>query len=121
MRATSGFIRLFIRGLAWDAEAASATFSDTLKVAARARLTNSAQGKVLVGTASGGTSATFTLPPLGDLTAQDLAEVCSLLLDKVEQLKAADEGITDEELVVALLACFQSVRRYQSDFSALRV
>jgi hypothetical protein len=121
VRATSAFVRLFIRGLAWDATDASATFAATLKAASRAKLTNSSKGKVLIGTASGGTSAQFALPPLGDLTADDIAQVCSVLLDKVDVLKAATPAITDANLVVALLAAFQPIRNIQADFSRLRV
>jgi hypothetical protein len=120
VRATSAFVRLFIRGLAWDAEAASATFAATLKSAAKARLSDSSKGKVLVGTTAGGTSVTYALPPMDSLTADDLAEVCSLLLDKVDALKAATPSITDAQLVTALLAEFPSVRRYQSDYSGAR-
>lgn len=116
VRASSAFVRLFVRGLQWDAEDAGATFSDTLKTAARARLTNSARGKVLIGTASNGTSSTFSLPPLGDLTGNDVADVCSVLLDKVDAIRAADDAITDEALVVALLGEFESVRAVGYDF-----
>lgn len=117
MRATTGFIRLFIRGLAWDAAAASASFADTLKSAARAKLTDSTKGKVLTGTSSGGTVVTYTLPPLGTLTGEDVAEVCSRLLDRVDIIKAADSNIDDEALVVALLAAFQPIRSVRQDFS----
>lgn len=117
MRATSAFVRLFIRGLAWDAEDASATFADTLKAAARAKLTGSSKGKVLTGTMSGGTSVTFSLPPLGTLTADDVAEVCALILDRVDALLVETPGLTDAELLAALLLQFPSIRSSRLDHS----
>jgi hypothetical protein len=110
VRATSGFVRLFIRGLAWDAEDKGSAFADTLKAASRARLTDSAKGKVLTGTGSGGTSVQFTLPPLGDLTAGDVAEVCAKLLDAVDAIKAESPNVTDTQLVSLLLAQFPTIR-----------
>lgn len=117
MRATTAFIKLFVRGLAWDAEASSITFEAALKVAAQAKLTESKRGKVLTGTGQGGATVEYTLPPLGDMTAQDLAEVCSLLLDRVDALKAATPGITDDALKAALLAGLRPCREFRPDFS----
>jgi hypothetical protein len=118
VRGTTGFIRLFIRGLAWDAESAGATFADTLKAAARARLTDTSKGKVLLGTGTGGTSVTYTLPPIGDMTGQDLADVCSRLLDKCDQLLAANPALTDQLLPVMLLGEFpEAARSMRPDFS----
>lgn len=116
MRASSAFVRLFIRGLQWDADESNTTFADALKVAARARLQESAKGKVLTGTTSGGTSVTFALPPIGDLTADDLSDVCATLLDRVDEIKAAEPDVTDEALVAALLDRFPSIRVIGSDF-----
>lgn len=117
MRATSGFVRLFIRGLAWDAQAAGRSFVDTLEIAAKARLTESGKGKVLTGTASGGTSVSFTLPPLGSLSADDVAEVCSRLLDEVDILRGITPNITDDALKAGLLAAFPAIRSVHPDFS----
>jgi hypothetical protein len=123
VRATSGFIRLFIRGLAWDATESGSSFADALKTAARARLTDSSRGKVLVGTGMAGATVNYSLPPLGDLTGADLAEVCSTLLDQVDALKTATPAITDSNLVAGLLAKFpvgpapRSVRTFRPDFS----
>lgn len=123
VRATTGFIRLFIRGLSWDASEAGATLAATLKVAAKARLRDSARGKVLVGTGQGGASVNFTLPPLGDLTANDVGEVCSALLDAVDSLTAENPSTTDAELLAGLLAKFpaptspRTFRHLRPDFS----
>ncbi len=117
MRATSAFIKLFVRGLAWDATAQNITFEAALKVAAQARLADSKRGKVLTGTGQGGATVEYTLPPLGDMTAQDLAEVCSLLLDRVDALKAGTPSITDSALVAALLAGLKPIREFRPDFS----
>lgn len=117
MRATSGFVRLFIRGLSWDATESGQSFADALKGAARARLTDSARGKVLTGTGQGGADVSYTLPPLGDLTGNDVAEVCSRLLDRVDALVAETPAITDAALVTALLAAFPSIRMVRPDFA----
>jgi hypothetical protein len=120
VRATSGFVRLFIRGLAWDAKTAGRSFADTLEIAAKARLTESGKGKVLTGTASGGTSVSFTLPPLGSLNADDVAEVCSRLLDEVDLIVGETPSISDDQLKMALLAVFPAIRSLHPDFSGLR-
>lgn len=117
MRATSGFIRLFIRGLAWDSDESGQSFAESLKIAARARLVDTKRGKVLTGSGSGGTSVTFTLPPLGSLSADDVAEVCSNLLDRCDRIVAADSNITDAALVTALLSEVNPVRTVRPDFA----
>ena len=120
VRATSGFIRLFIRGLAWDANESGRSLVDTLEIAAKARLTESSKGKVLTGTSSGGTSVTFTLPPLGSLNADDVAEVCSRLLDEVDRLREENANITDDELKTGLLAAFPAIRMVRQNFGICR-
>ena len=117
MRATSAFKRLFIRGLAWDAEQSGGTFEDALRTAAKARLTETSRGKVLVGTATNGTSVNYSLPSVGDVSAQDMAEVCSAVLDAVDAIKAETPAIKDGDLLTALLAQFPSIRALRPDFS----
>ncbi len=110
-------MRLLIRGLAWDAEAGATTFAATLKSAAQSKLTSTQRGKVLVGTSSGGTAVQYALPPLGDMTADDLATVLSELLDHVDELVAANPTITDSALKTALLYRFVQVYATRPDFS----
>jgi hypothetical protein len=121
VRATSAFVRLYIRGLAWDAEDASASFADTLKAAARAKLTSTDKGKVLIGVTSGGTASTYTLPPLGNLSADDVAEVASAVLDACDVIVADDADITDADLKTALLASWPAggVCTFGRDFRGL--
>lgn len=124
MRATSAYIRLFIRGLDWDSQEAGVPFSDTLKTAARARLTETSKGKVLTGTAANGTSVTYTLPEDdGAIAANDIAQVCSQLLDEVDAIRAATPAISEEALVIALLALHPSIpaRAVGVNFSGLRL
>lgn len=120
MRATSGFVRLFIRGLAWDAEASGQSFVDTVKTAARARLTDTQRGKVLIAASSGHTSTQFSLPPIGSLAQEDIIEVCSAVLDRCDQLVAATPELTDDQLLPALLALFPSIVQTRPDFSVCR-
>jgi len=121
VRVTSAFIRLLIRGLQWDATQNGATLDDTLKTAAQAQLTQTERGKVLIGTSSGGTAVQYTLPPLGSLTAQDIADVLSWILDRVDALRAATPGLTDSQLFTALLAEKWGASSFSRDYSALRV
>jgi hypothetical protein len=108
-----------VRGLAWDAAANTATLDATLKAAAQARLTETAKGKVLIGSASNGTQVTYSLPPLGDLSAADVADVVSEILDRVDVIRVATPGATDTQIVTKLLADLQPVRAFRSDFTAL--
>jgi hypothetical protein len=123
VRATSGFIRLFIRGLAWDATEAQGLFVDTLKAASRAKLIKVGGATFLSLVSQGGAEVRYTLPPTDELTQGDIAEVCSALLDRVDAIKAADSSIADSALVTALLAAFpappppRSVRMLRPDFS----
>jgi hypothetical protein len=117
VRASSAFVRLFIRGLAWDADAQNRSLQEVLEAAAKARLTETSKGKVLIGTAANGASVNYALPPTDGLTAQDVAEVCSLLLDKIDAIVAANPGYGDEQIKAALLAAFPSVRTFTRDFS----
>jgi predicted MarR family transcription regulator len=97
---------------------------DGLKTVARAELGDVLKGKVLIGTASSGTQVTFTLPPLGSLTAEDIAEVCSRLLDQCDTLIEETPTLESdsEALKVALLGIFKpGIRSFQSDFRRLQV
>lgn len=113
MRATSGFIRLFIRGLAWDTERTGVSLLDGLKRVAFAKRDEVLKGKVLIGTTSSGTQVTFTLPPIGALTAEDIAEVCSRILDKCDELIEETPTLEDdsEALKLALLDYFKASPR----------
>lgn len=117
MRATTAFVRLLIRGLAWDAETGATTFAAALKSAAQAELTQTQRGKVLVGTSASGTAVQYALPPLGDMTADDVAQVLSELLDHVDELVAETPAITDSALKTALLNRFVQVYATRPDFS----
>lgn len=117
MRATADFIRLFVRGLKWDADEQAITFEQALKNASRARLEVSSKGKVLIGTASGGTSVSYALPAIGDITADDVVSICSQLLDVVDRIKAATPAVTDAALYTAVLADVAPVRSTRPDFS----
>lgn len=121
MRATSAFVRLFIRGLDWDATAASATFASTIKLAAQAKIVSVNKGLFLALARSGDTETRFALPPADGLTAVDIAEVIARVLDTSDALLAATPDLTDAQLVAALLAAFPSIRTVQSDFRRVRV
>jgi hypothetical protein len=117
VRATSQVIRLFIRALFWEASEKGLTFDAVLKASARAKLTETVKGKVLVGTAANGVQASFALPAVGDVTQADVTEFCSLLLDTMDEIKAGEPSITDAALEPKLLACFQRNTVSRCDFS----
>lgn len=119
MRASTSFVRLFVRGLAWDATTNATTLAATLKAAALARLTETNRGKVLIGSASNGTQVTYSLPPLGGLDSGDVAEVISDLLDRVDAILVETPAASDAQIVAALLVDLQPVRAIRCDFSAL--
>lgn len=121
MRATSRLVRLYIRRIAADATAAAADLYDTLESDALARLAVVEKGKVLIGVTSGGTSSTYTLAPLGDLSAQDIAEVASAVLDAADVLIAADDDIDDSALKTALLALWPAggIKGFSNNFRGL--
>jgi hypothetical protein len=120
VRATTAFVRLLVRGIAWDAGESGVPFADALRTAARARLTDTSRGKVLVGTTSGGTAVTYALPPLGTLTSEDLAEACSILLDRCDAIRAGQPAVTDEALVATLLSQLKPVHAFGHDFRGYR-
>lgn len=120
MRATSAFVRLFIRGISWDAVAEPATFADTLRGVAQAQVKDTSRGKVLIRARANGTEAFYSLPPSDGLTAKDISEVVSFVLDKVDELIAATPSLADNDsaLVAALLAAFPTIRSHAVDFSS---
>lgn len=91
-------------------------FRDTLQTAAQAKLTNSEKGKVLIGVTAGGNSTSYALPPLGSVSADDLAEICGKLLDEVDVLVEETPLITDDALVAGLLALNPTIRALAKDF-----
>lgn len=121
MRATSAFVRLFIRGLSWDAAASGASFADTLQEAAQSQVKETARGKVLIRARANGTEAFYSLPPSEGLSAMDIAEVASRVLDKSDELisAASPAGLTDAQLLPALLAAFPPINSSRPDFTGL--
>lgn len=128
MRIAKNFKLLFLSGLLWDAEDAEISLFEALKAAARARLTDTAGGKVLVSSASNGFSGTFALPAAGQgLTPQDIAELCGEMLGLYAKAKAdliargtaapSDDEIHNE---MALLIDHNTATEVRSDFSDMR-
>lgn len=121
MGASVEFKRLFLRGLLWDSQTQSITLATALRAASLAKLTETSKGKVLVGGGSGGTTVQFALPSIGDPTASDIAETCSLFLDLLDVIAEDGESYTDEQKVSILLKNLKAQRSEVSDFSGLRV
>ena len=119
MRASTTFARLFVRDIAAKAIAGGTTLADALMAVAQGHADLVAKGKVLIGSGSGGTTVSYSLPPVGSLSAEDLAELCSILLDHIDELKAETPAITDPALTTALLTRLQPQHSTRPDFTAL--
>ena len=119
MRASSQYIRALVRGIAWDAEDAGTPFADALKSLARAKIATIDKGKVLVSGGSGGTSAQYALPAVGTMTADDILDAVSRVLDRVDVLFAAAPTLTDSQLLTALLTTTWGVKSVGSSFATL--
>lgn len=119
MRASSQYIRALVRGIAWDAEEAGTPFADALKSLTRAKITAVDKGKILVSGGSGGTSAQYSLPAADTLTADDILDVLSRVLDRVDALLAETPSLTDAQLLTALLTTTWGVSSFGKSFSSL--
>lgn len=118
--------RLFLRSLKWDAEDSSLSLLDTLKIAARARISETSKGKVLVGTAANGKSASFAIPA-GSINNADLVCLCGEMVDRHEEairlLAARTVPIaspTQTQIFDEMLALLQPAYSVCSDYSFLR-
>lgn len=109
------FTRLLLRSLLWTAQDNGASLYDTLKAAARARLEETAAGKVLVGVSQRGLSTTFALPP-GDLGPLDVTRTLARLLDLYDAALLAAPTATDAELAAAMTAQIKPVNAVGSNF-----
>lgn len=117
MRVSSAFVRGFIRNIQRSAAASASTFSDVLNQTSDRSFDLAAKGKILVGTASGGTSVSFALPSTKDVTGGDIAEICSEIADAIDIIKGLNPAITEAELVADLLALFVPITSETADFS----
>ena len=114
--APTEFKRLCIRGFKWDAEDSGLSLKATLKVACRARLTETATGAVLVGTTANGHSVTLSLPAAGrGVTPHEMAaltEELYSLLERVESalVSAGTPSPTDDQILTEMIDRLQAVR-----------
>jgi hypothetical protein len=119
--ATSEDFRSVIRELFWSASDKGLTFAEVLKVTARAASAGAIKGKVLVGTTASGVSASFQLPPSGDLTQGDFSRLLSAILDEHEYFIGLYPEIGDAELKTKLLSMHDREVSVRSDFSGMRL
>lgn len=120
------FKRLFLRGLKWDAEEQSISLHDALKSAARAQLTETRNGLILIGTAGNGHTVNFSLPGNGGgLTPFDIADLLEDLLRRHEEastnlVAAGTADPTDDQIFTEMLTLLVPVRAVTHDFGCLR-
>lgn len=116
--------RLFLREAAWSAPENGISLYETLKTAARAQLSTTATGKILVGTAGNGHSLTFNLPSnSGALTPETVAGTCEDLLTRYELASAylISTDIptpTDAQILAQMMDQLVAIRSYTTNFSS---
>lgn len=115
--------RLFLRNLKWDSEDNGAELLDTLKTASRARLSETKTGKVLVGTAVNGKTASYQIPP-GSITPENITLLCAEMLDRYDEAKGfliarGTTSPTSTEIYDEMLLLLQPVYETTADFSLL--
>lgn len=122
MAVSTEFKRLFLRGIKWDADEAALTLFAGLKAAARARLTNTKTGKVLIGSTGNGHSVEYALPMAGrDVTPRDAAELCEEMLSLFDTAKTNLGGTpTDDQVFAEMLGLLAPVTETYADFTLLR-
>ena len=120
MSLPTAYARLVLRGLAWDAGEGGLSLFESLKAAARAKLTATEKGQFLTGAAGNGTSVQFGLPSARDCTPQEIAELTSWLIDLYETVVAGLTTPTDAEILTAMLAEMQPRRTHDVRMTTLR-
>ena len=126
MATSVSYARLLLQTIKWDAEDAGCRLYDQLKAVARARITATSGGKVLISTSVNGKTATFSIPPSGTgFGPGDLAEASSRLLDLYDEAIAnldADGNSTpnDAQIFAEMKAILVPVRSTTNNFRAMR-
>jgi len=116
--------RLFVRTIQWDADDASVTFFTTLKAFARARMSQTKSGLVLVGTEGNGHISTFRIPK--EFSTSDAAALSEEIIRRYEEAIAAlaVDGLSvaqNSAIAAEILDNMNAVRDDVSvDFSGLR-
>lgn len=117
MPVTTDFAQLFLRGLYWDSEDSEGTsLMDALKAAARAKLEDTTDGRILTGTSGNGHNVSFMLPGSGrGATPQDIAELVNKLIRFYESAPAG----TDEEKLNWMLGRLVGRKRIGYNFRGM--
>ena len=127
MATSVSFRRLLLRTIKWDSEDGGNRLYDSLKAVARARITATSGGKVLISTSVNGKTASYSLPPPGTgFGPGDLAETASALMDlydeAINNLDAdGNTAPTDVQIFNEMLALLVPVRSITNNFRTLRL
>lgn len=127
--ASTDYKRLFLRGAKWDSETASISLFAQLKLIAQAKLTDTASGMVLTGTATNGHSVTLQLPENGrGFTPQILTELSGEMIDRWEaavaylQLETDYESSENDTAIFArMMDLLKAAKQVQMDVTMLRI
>ena len=127
MATTAAFRRLLLQGILWDSQDKGLTLIDALKSACRAKLTTTASGDFLVGTAGNGKTVQFEMPAAGrGCSPQEIAEETQRLYDLHAVAKAAliAGGVatpTDTQISTEMKFRLRPVTSFTLDHSRSRI
>lgn len=118
-RVSSDYVSLFLRHVQWQAEDRGLTVAQVLKEMAQARISSTAEGLSLIGTATDGSSVNYAMPaPSAGMTLnpETLALMIGRLLDWVDEITAETPGATDAQILAGLRTRNAPVRVFRPNF-----
>lgn len=116
---SAAFARGFLRKLWRSAQASGQELKIALEAASDDALVTVEGGKILVGTAANGRTASFSIDGLG-LTPRDVVELTSRLLDRYDNAVAyLGNTATDAQIFEHMLDSQRPVTRFRSSFATL--
>jgi hypothetical protein len=115
------FKRLFLRGIKWDADEGATTLFAQLKAIARARLTDTKAGKVLILSLANGHRVDYALPMSGrDVTPRDVVELCEEMLTLFDTAKTnVGSTPTDDQIFAEMLGLLSPITEVYADYSGV--
>jgi hypothetical protein len=118
-RVPADYVSLFLRFVEWEATDRGVAVRDLLKEIARARLSSTAEGLSLIGTAADGSSVTYAIPsPVAGMTLnpETLALMVGRLWDWIDEIILEDAEATDAEILAGLRTRAKPIRVFRPNF-----
>lgn len=115
-------MRAVLRAILGEHERSSTPLVDLLHAGLTGHVEQARNGSaVMVGTAAGGATASFALPPSAHLLSEvELAELFSDLLDLYESAAATEGANSDAAVASAMLTQLTPARSFRADFRCLQ-